>query len=111
MSLLDSERVRGLLERAGLGGLQPRAQIGVLALAAVVIVFGLWRFWPAAPAPARTCARPHRTRRLCSNVPGQYAVIPALADRSIDALVAPGGRLYEARKIILTIGKPRGLLP
>lgn len=54
MSLLDSERVRGLLERAGLGGLQPRAQIGVLALAAVVIVFGLWRFWPAAPAPEVT---------------------------------------------------------
>lgn len=51
MSLLDSERVRGLLERAGLGGLQPRAQVAVLALAGVVIAFGLWRFWPAAPVP------------------------------------------------------------
>eukprot|EP00667_Euglena_gracilis_P008261 EG_transcript_8362 len=39
--------------------------------------------------------------RLCSNVPGQYAIIPALEDRSVDALVAPGGRLYEARQIII----------
>lgn len=51
MSLLDSERARALLERAGLGGLQPGAQKAVLALAALVIGVGLWRFWPAAPAP------------------------------------------------------------
>lgn len=51
VSMLDSERVRALFERAGLGGLQPRAQLAVLVLAAVAIVFGVWRFWPAAPAP------------------------------------------------------------
>lgn len=51
MSLLDSERVRALLERAGLGGLQPRTQRAVLVLAALVIAFGVWRFWPSAPAP------------------------------------------------------------
>lgn len=54
MWMLDSERVRALFERAGLGGLQPRAQLAVIVLAALVIVFGLWRFWPAAPAPEVT---------------------------------------------------------
>ena len=57
-------------------------------------------------------------RRLCANVPGQYAVIPALQDKSIKDLVAPGGRLYEARKVILnsvakskymSIHEPQGL--
>jgi len=40
--------------------------------------------------------------RLCANVPGQYAIIPALRDKSIRALVAPGGRLHEARNVIIS---------
>lgn len=38
--------------------------------------------------------------RLCSNVPGQYAVQTALGGyQSIDDLVKPGGRLYEQRAL------------
>ena len=38
--------------------------------------------------------------RLCSNVPGQYAIQTALGGyQSIDDLVAPGGRLREQRDI------------
>jgi alanine-synthesizing transaminase len=38
--------------------------------------------------------------RLCANVPGQHAIQVALGGyQSIDALVAPGGRLYEQRNI------------
>ena len=40
--------------------------------------------------------------RLCSNVPGQWAVQTALGGyQSIHELTAPGGRLYESRKAIL----------
>jgi len=40
--------------------------------------------------------------RLCSNVPGQWAVQTALGGyQSIRELVTPGGRLYESRKAIL----------
>jgi len=40
--------------------------------------------------------------RLCSNVPGQWAVQTALGGyQSIRELMAPGGRLYESRKAIL----------
>lgn len=40
--------------------------------------------------------------RLCSNVPGQWAVQTALGGyQSILELVAPGGRLYESRRTIL----------
>src|SRR5579875_2699303 len=40
--------------------------------------------------------------RLCSNVPGQWAVQTALGGyQSIRELVAPGGRLYESRRAIL----------
>ena len=40
--------------------------------------------------------------RLCSNVPGQWAVQTALGGRqSIRELCAPGGRLYESRQAIL----------
>jgi alanine-synthesizing transaminase len=40
--------------------------------------------------------------RLCSNVPGQWAVQTALGGyQSIRELVAPGGRLYESRKAIV----------
>ena len=37
--------------------------------------------------------------RLCSNVPGQWAVQTALGGfQSIRKLCAPGGRLYQSRK-------------
>lgn len=40
--------------------------------------------------------------RLCSNVPGQWAVQTALGGRqSITELCAPGGRLYESRQAII----------
>lgn len=40
--------------------------------------------------------------RLCSNVPGQWAVQTALGGyQSIRELTAPGGRLYESRKVII----------
>jgi alanine-synthesizing transaminase len=40
--------------------------------------------------------------RLCSNVPGQWAVQTALGGyQSIRPLVSPGGRLYESRRAIL----------
>jgi len=40
--------------------------------------------------------------RLCSNVPGQWAVQTALGGfQSIHKLTAPGGRLYQSRKAIL----------
>ncbi len=40
--------------------------------------------------------------RLCSNVPGQWAVQTALGGyQSIRELLTPGGRLYESRKAIL----------
>ena len=40
--------------------------------------------------------------RLCSNVPGQWAVQTALGGfQSINELVAPGGRLFEARQAVI----------
>jgi alanine-synthesizing transaminase len=40
--------------------------------------------------------------RLCSNVPGQWAVQTALGGfQSISDLVAPGGRLHESRRAII----------
>ena len=40
--------------------------------------------------------------RLCSNVPGQWAVQTALGGfQSIDGLVAPGGRLYQSRQKVI----------
>jgi alanine-synthesizing transaminase len=40
--------------------------------------------------------------RLCSNVAGQWAVQTALGGyQSIRELTAPGGRLYESRRVIL----------
>ena len=39
--------------------------------------------------------------RLCSNVPAQRAIRPALQNlNTIDALLAPGGRIYEQRKAV-----------
>ena len=40
--------------------------------------------------------------RLCSNVPGQWAVQTALGGfQSIDELVKPGGRLYQSRQAVI----------
>jgi alanine-synthesizing transaminase len=40
--------------------------------------------------------------RLCANVPGQFAIEAALGgERTIEALCAPGGRLYEARRAVV----------
>jgi len=40
--------------------------------------------------------------RLCSNVPGQWAVQTALGGfQSIQQLVAPGGRLYQSRQAVI----------
>jgi alanine-synthesizing transaminase len=40
--------------------------------------------------------------RLCSNVPAQWAVRPALeGERTIEALTRPGGRLHESRRAVL----------
>nr|PZN19125.1 MAG: hypothetical protein DIU78_21595 [Pseudomonadota bacterium] len=40
--------------------------------------------------------------RLCSNVPGQWAVQTALGGyQSIRDLTSPGGRLYESRKALI----------
>ncbi len=40
--------------------------------------------------------------RLCGNVPGQWAIQPALeGPDTIGALTAPGGRLYESRRAVL----------
>ena len=58
--------------------------------------------------------------RLCSNVPGQWAVQTALGGfQSIIDLVKPGGRLYQSRQAViervedsefLTCEKPRGAM-
>ncbi len=49
--------------------------------------------------------------RLCSNVPGQWAVQTALGGyQSIQELIVPGGRLYESRRAILaSVGESRYL--
>jgi len=49
--------------------------------------------------------------RLCSNVPGQWAVQTALGGhQSIRELTAPGGRLHESRRVILEAGQQNPLL-
>lgn len=58
--------------------------------------------------------------RLCANVPGQWAIAPALTGPdTISALTAPGGRLHEARRAVvghcaqsefLEVAAPQGAL-
>ena len=49
--------------------------------------------------------------RLCSNVPGQWAVQTALGGfQSIDDLVQPGGRLYQSRQAIIDRVEQSGYL-
>jgi len=49
--------------------------------------------------------------RLCSNVPGQWAVQTALGGhQSVQELVAPGGRLHESRRVVIEeVGRDRYL--
>jgi alanine-synthesizing transaminase len=49
--------------------------------------------------------------RLCSNVPGQWAVASALGGyQSIQDLINPGGRLYESRRAVMdAVAKSRYL--
>jgi alanine-synthesizing transaminase len=75
----------------------------------------------------RACARDYiegidilTTMRLCANVPAQHAIQTSLGGyQSINALVHPGGRLYEQRNIVaerlnsipgLSCVKPNGAL-
>ncbi len=49
--------------------------------------------------------------RLCSNVPGQWAVASALGGyQSIQDLINPGGRLYESRRAVIdAVGRSKYL--
>jgi alanine-synthesizing transaminase len=40
--------------------------------------------------------------RLCANVPGQWAIAPSIeGEDTISPLTAPGGRLHEARRVVI----------
>lgn len=114
MSLFESEHVRELLARAGLGGLSPVALKGVVVAAAVVIGIGVWRFWPTAPAPEIACdegpaavagesvasAEATASAEIVVHVagavmhPGVYRL--PLGSRVTDAMAAAGGALGSA---------------
>ena len=75
---------------------------------------------PAATASYRDALQLLAALRLCSNVPTQWAVAPALQGTGdIDTLTARGGRLHQARQAVLSgvaasefldIVAPRGAL-
>lgn len=113
MSLVESERVRELLVRAGLGGLSPVALKGVVIAAVVVVAIGVWRFWPTAPAPEIACdddpaaageavasAEATASAEIVVHVagavmhPGVYRL--PLGSRVTDAMAAAGGALGSA---------------
>lgn len=57
---------------------------------------------PAHTAAYRDALQLLAALRLCANVTAQWAVLPALQDApTIGALTAPGGRLHEARRVVL----------
>lgn len=57
---------------------------------------------PARTAEYRDALQLLAALRLCANVTAQWAVRPALLDKpTIGELTAPGGRLHEARRIVL----------
>lgn len=51
MSFVDREHIRELLLRAGLGDAPPKRVAALGAVVLVVCGLGVWRFWPASPAP------------------------------------------------------------
>ncbi|GAB2536670.1 aminotransferase class I/II-fold pyridoxal phosphate-dependent enzyme [Rhodanobacter koreensis] len=57
---------------------------------------------PARSAAYRDALQLLAALRLCANVTAQWAVLPALHDApTIGTLTAPGGRLHEARRVVL----------
>ncbi len=57
---------------------------------------------PARTADYRDALQLLAALRLCANVTAQWAVLPALHDTpTIGALTHPGGRLHEARRVVL----------
>jgi alanine-synthesizing transaminase len=57
---------------------------------------------PARSAAYRDALQLLAALRLCANVTAQWAVLPALQDApTIGTLTAPGGRLHEARRVVL----------
>ncbi|HSM99444.1 MAG TPA: aminotransferase class I/II-fold pyridoxal phosphate-dependent enzyme [Rudaea sp.] len=68
-----------------------------------------WRVgWVSLSGASESLAEIHHTLdllaslRLCANVPGQWAVAPALAGPdTISALTVAGGRLFEARRAVI----------
>jgi alanine-synthesizing transaminase len=57
---------------------------------------------PARTAAYRDALQLLAALRLCANVTAQWAVVPALTGHAtISALTAPGGRLHEARRVVI----------
>lgn len=115
MSVLESEKVSELLERAGLGAMPPRKVAAVAAFAVILLGLGLWRFWPQAPVPeasfdagvaeaAEAAAAEEASASPVPDIvvhvvgcvmrPGVYSLAPG--SRVDDAIRAAGGALGPA---------------
>ena len=93
MSLAESEHVRELLARAGLAEMSPMARRGLLAGLALVIGAGLWRFWPAAPAPEVEFTEARDQAAVAGAEEEQTAVPEAVVVHVAGAVAHPG--VYE----------------